>query len=219
MPYQQNIPQPNDALSVSQGDLLGNFQALNTAFNLNHTTLQSGIPGLHQFVQMPAGTPIIATTATQIGLYAKTGVSSARPELYFQRNNLAADSGYAISEFGTGTHNFNYGGQGVIQYSYLWTRLPSGLVQIWGTQTTNGPAIPNTGLVIEFPTAGSFPGFATTCYWVQPSLQWANPNGSFADQPLVLVQGSTTRLLFIVTRSNNAGYAASGSVVFTAIGI
>jgi|SRR5665213_1496346 len=33
MVYNPNIPQPSDNLSVSQGDILGNFTALNTLFN------------------------------------------------------------------------------------------------------------------------------------------------------------------------------------------
>lgn len=36
MPYNPNIPQPTDILSDSQGDLLGNFQALDTSFGIDH---------------------------------------------------------------------------------------------------------------------------------------------------------------------------------------
>src|SRR5215475_7361133 len=95
-----NVPVAGQTLGASRDLINANFVTINTAFSVNHVPYNdgSGLQGLHQFVQMPAGTPVIATAAGQIGLYAKNGSVSGVPELYFQRQGLAADSGYAITE-------------------------------------------------------------------------------------------------------------------------
>ena len=52
MAYDPDIPQPRDDLSVSQGELLANFQDLNTQFSINHVALDdtTGDAGKHKFV-------------------------------------------------------------------------------------------------------------------------------------------------------------------------
>ena len=52
MVYDPDIPQPKDDISVSQGELLANFQGLNTQFSINHVALDdtTGDAGKHKFV-------------------------------------------------------------------------------------------------------------------------------------------------------------------------
>ena len=120
------VPQATQTLAQTQNDILVNFSVIDTAFSVNHVPYNdgSGNQGLHQFVQMPSGTPTIATGASQIGLYANTGAISGAPELFFQRAGLAANSGYAITE-GLGA-------------SPGWTRLPSGIILKWKTGNSFG---------------------------------------------------------------------------------
>ena len=56
-----NVPQPADDLDVSQGDLLGNFQALDAVFLQNHYTFSDGTinKGKHRVIE----TPFIAASA------------------------------------------------------------------------------------------------------------------------------------------------------------
>lgn len=117
-----NVPVVGQTLGASRDLINANFVTINTAFSVNHVPYNdgSGNQGMHQFVQMPAGTPVIATAAGQIGLYAKNGSVSGVPELYFQRQSLAANSGYAITE------------SSIPSFVNGWTRLPSGALMIWG---------------------------------------------------------------------------------------
>jgi len=61
MTYQPSIPQPNDDMSDSQADLLGNFQQLNTQFGVNHVAFDDATnPGKHNmctFVEQAADAP------------------------------------------------------------------------------------------------------------------------------------------------------------------
>jgi len=72
MSYNPNIPQATDDLSVSQGQLLGNFQQLDTIFGIEHypySNLTSNV-GFHNQVTTPnyvanppTGNPPVTTTA------------------------------------------------------------------------------------------------------------------------------------------------------------
>jgi hypothetical protein len=67
MAYQPNIPQPGQDPSVSQGDLLNNFTAINTIFGINHYEFNEvvGTQGKHKFVtyvDQLAIDPVVAGT-------------------------------------------------------------------------------------------------------------------------------------------------------------
>ena len=123
-----NVPLTGQSLDVTRNPINTNFSTINTAFAVNHVqyTDGSGNQGFHQFIQFPAGTPTGATNngTPQVALYSKNGNTSGVPELYFQKNNLAADSGYAITEGLNATAGY--------------ARLPSGLLLKWGTATMTG---------------------------------------------------------------------------------
>lgn len=215
-----NVPVPGQTLGASRDLINANFVTIDTAFSVNHIPYNDGAgnQGQHNFVTLPSlhtVYPLLATAANQVGLYSSAGPVSGVPELFFQRQSLGAGAGYSITERPTG----NYITPSGVAYSFIWTRLPSGLLMLWGTQTNTGPAIPNGGLIITFPVGTNFPGFATTCYNVQCTMQWNDPTGANANQALVLVQGGTTRLQFRVNRENLNQYTTKGSVSFFAIGI
>jgi hypothetical protein len=157
MAYNNNIPQPNDDLSVSQPQILANFAEIATAFNLNHGPFNSGTEGKHAFVEMPnqnAAPPV--TIANEVGLYCNTSAFTTQPELFLIKQlgstvppNLRppiAPNGYEIS-------GSNYTSPG-------WTRLPSGILLKWGTFSTN------SGVPYVFDVAATIPPFAV-CYNVQ----------------------------------------------------
>lgn len=115
MAYNQNIPQPTDALKVSQADVLANFQELFTFFGVNHQNFGQLDAGKHKFLQMPVQVAAPGTSPTETALYSAIGATSGVPELVFRR----ASNGTVIP-FTEGTN----AAQG-------WTRLPSGLVMKW----------------------------------------------------------------------------------------
>lgn len=52
MAYNENIPQPSDNPSQSQGQILSNFQEISTAFNLDHGNFNSANQGKHTLVDL-----------------------------------------------------------------------------------------------------------------------------------------------------------------------
>lgn len=154
MAYNNAIPQPNDDISVSQAQILANFSAISTAFNLNHVNFNATEQGKHAFVEMPNQNAVPPVTiANETGLYCNTSTLTAQPELFFIKQNgttapppLNNANGYEIT-------SSNYTSPG-------WTRLPSGILIKWGTFSTA------SGTPYLFDVAGTIPAFAV-CYNVQ----------------------------------------------------
>ena len=127
MAYQQNIPLATDKISISQGDLNGNFQGVNSAWNVNHVPFNLGDEGKHWFITMPnqtvSGTFPPLTNGTEIGLYAIGGNLWFRPV-----GQLVGDA----------TNDINLIGIGSIA-TPGWSKEPNGLKMAWGLiHITNG---------------------------------------------------------------------------------
>lgn len=138
MAYNENIPQAPDNPSQSQGQILGNFQEISTAFNTNHGNFNAGDQGKHSFLQMPEQSSPPATLANEAGLFSRESSLTNMTELVFRRES----NGDQI-EF-TGFLGANNG----------WTRLPSGILLKWGTGSGSGSHTTN------FPTGATIPVFA-----------------------------------------------------------
>ncbi len=125
MAYQNNIPQPTDRLKDSQQDILDNFAEIQTLIMRNHVNFGATGEGRHTFVEFPTAVPTGVTNVNtpEVALYSNVGTTSTVPELFFQRNNLGANTGYAFTE----GLNANTG----------YTRLPSGLLVKWGTSSSS----------------------------------------------------------------------------------
>ena len=137
MAYNPNIPQPTDQLSISQGDLLGNFQALQTLIDVNHVDFADADMGKHKWVSLPqqAGAP--GTTNTELALYTAISPTSGTPELFIQR---PANGAFINFTEAVGAPNG-------------WTRLPSAILLKWGSAGANGLT------TITFPVAADIPPF------------------------------------------------------------
>lgn len=151
MAYLYNIPQATDQISLSQGQILGNFTALGViggnatagssmldatiGFKWIQLTLQAAIP--------PAGSGFIAGN---IGLYTALSPNSGRNELYINLSTGAQVPATAaiVSAAGPGFNG--------------WTYLPSGVKMVWGYSTTPGTATPVT---TTYTAVAGFPGFST----------------------------------------------------------
>lgn len=108
MAWNQNIPQPTDQLDISQGDILGNFQALSPFLN-NVTDFAVILPTL--------GTQP-TTSSSQVALYSALDAAS-NPQLY-----------YGPPSTGTPTNV-----TGAAKSTNGWGFLPSGILIKWGTTT------------------------------------------------------------------------------------
>lgn len=128
MAYSTNIPQPSDLLSVSQGDILDNFQALGNMMAPGGSTAGNG--GYFKLTTANANPSSIADTPL---LYSKDDGSA--DQLFFRRST--GDGGAVINcTAATAASNGS-------------TNLPSGIIIKWGT------AAIGTGTVVNF--ASAFP--------------------------------------------------------------
>src|SRR5208337_2421146 len=151
MAYNQLIPISTDDLSVSQPQMQSNFLAIYNAFNLNHVAFNSTNPlqGKHSFVEMPnqSATPKV-TIANEVGLYCNSSTLTSQPELFF------------IKQFGTTVPAPLNGVNGyeVTSSNYIavngWTRLPSGIMLMWGAAT-----VPNNTTPVTLPISATIPNF------------------------------------------------------------
>jgi hypothetical protein len=175
MAYVPNIPQPNDLLSESQGDILDNFQSANTTYGINHYPFDNatvGQIGKHKYVGMPVLGAAPATTSTEGALYFKTvGPGSA---LFMVRDNNA---GTEVQLTTASVGNVSSATNG-----YCW--LPGGLFLQWGTTTpASNSTIQSVSFNVPFSStpyniqvtgyrAASSPG--TTDSWVSTANLSAN---------------------------------------------
>ena len=180
MAYNPLIPNPTDLLSQSQADIKNNFIAIGAMLDPN--TGEVKLPLILDVTADPA------TTATQVGLYSKLGLTSGAPELFFRRNN----SGPIIDMTESS------------QIANGWTFLPSGLLMQWGTQATaGGPQMYN------FPRA-----FPTACLQVVVGLLFSNADQNRAVQ--LVAFNATTYTVYSTQRTANVN--ANAAVTFWAIG-
>lgn len=82
MTFNVNIPQPNDLLSNSQGQIKDNFSSSNISFGVNHYPFNDGTAnnGKHKFVDMPS-TTLPAIIAGDGAIYTK--VVGSNTQLFY----------------------------------------------------------------------------------------------------------------------------------------
>lgn len=126
--YNPNIPQSTDLLSVSQGNILLNFQAIQALIDVNHVDFAATGAGKHAFVEMPVQSPVPTTVGGEVGLYCQTSSITSQPELVFARQSgSSAPSQVRISEFTSG-----------VWANPGWARLPSGFLIKWRSDISFG---------------------------------------------------------------------------------
>lgn len=145
MPYQENIPQPNDQLSQSQNDILGNFQAIKTLVDINHVTFGGADQGKHKFLTMPEQGVAPITLANEGALYTTQGAYSGITELKWRPEA----NGTSVP--------FTEGINAVSGYS----RLPSNLLIKWAAVSISAPNAASAALTITWAVAANIPVFTS----------------------------------------------------------
>lgn len=145
MTFDPNIPQANDIISVSQGEIQTNFSQLNTIFDVDHVTFNdvtASNRGKHDkatFVNQAAD-PV--TAANELAVYAKD--VGGTPSLFIRQQ-----SNGTVYQFSGPTPSASASG-------HTW--LPGDLLLQWGTNN----ALWNGTNSITFPIAFSAPAFSVT---------------------------------------------------------
>lgn len=173
MPYNPNIPQPTDAISDSQNDILDNFQSINTWVGVNHTGFDSPPnTGKHTVVEMPQQALATVTPVGEVAIECLASAYNANgPELVYLPEN-----GGARVEMTAGLKAANG-----------WTFLPSGLLLKWGTFAV---VAVGTATVL-FPAGPTIPAYGTTIY----NITFQDSNGSALDPNWAIVLNVATTTL------------------------
>jgi hypothetical protein len=153
MAYLNSIPQPTDDPSVTQAQLLANFQAIKQLVDVNHGTFSDANEGKHKHVSFPEQAASPATAVNELGLFSRQSALTGVAELCLRKENNGAV--YEMSCLASATG---------------WTRLPSGILLKWGTTTANGLT------TITLPVAATIPVYTTIF-----SIQLTNGDTGVAD--------------------------------------
>jgi len=131
--YNPNIPQPTDLLSVSQGNLLNNFGAIQALIDINHVDFAAADAGKHKWVTLPlqGATPPAGSgfLAGELGLYNAAYALTTQNELFINKTNQATVVQVPA------TASILSSNSAPAQNTPGWTLLPSGIVLRWGNFT------------------------------------------------------------------------------------
>lgn len=148
MAYNAGIPISTDLLSQSQPQILGNFMSIGAFMSPDNGEFLTGI-------LLDVNAPV-APAANQVGLYVANGSKSGTPELWYVPYLGSVLPNTAVPVAFTESMQ--------VSQSAGYTRLPSGVLLKWGTQTG---IVPNTpGQYVTFPTGANIPAF-TNIFSVQ----------------------------------------------------
>lgn len=172
--YNPIIPQPTDLLSVSQGDVLDDFGAINTLVDMDHVDFAApNNGGQHYrvtFFPTAAVSPVQTPPAPQtgsggantwnsgllagvVGLYSATntyGIKNGTPvtnqtELWVNRTNASGVTQTPLTASILGTS------AAPAASSSGWTMLPSGIMLAWGQQNGGGVGLALVTLPVSMP--------------------------------------------------------------------
>jgi hypothetical protein len=190
MAWQPNIPAATDQLSVSQGDLQGNFQALNTAVGVDHYLPGVANDGKHKQVTLPVQSPVPTFAAGEVGVYNFLDPVSGVNQLYvtFQDGTNAP-----ISASKGATDGYTY--------------LPSGLLIKWGSASPSGEQTVNYAVGADIPVF-------TAVYSASVTTQ----KSSVSNDRFVCLKSFNTTSITLVSTLQTATTATLGSCRYMVIG-
>lgn len=192
MSYNPDIPQANDDPSQSQGQILSNFQTLNTFLSQNHVPLNDGDQGKHAFLQMPEQSSDPATAANEAALYCKEydvdGLGTLVSTLFFRN-----ESNGAVTTFG-GPSSLAIPG-----YAYL----PGGLLVQWNRVAAS------SGSNVPYPIAFGAPAFY---------VNFAPTGTSGTNRIFTRLSGNPSATTFSPIILNTSGGGLTETIYYIAIG-
>lgn len=86
MAYNNAIPQPEDQMDQSQGQILGNFESLDVAIGINHYSFAVANAGKHVLLTFPTPSNITAPLVNEVKMGANVSPFTNRPEINYQND-------------------------------------------------------------------------------------------------------------------------------------
>lgn len=199
MAYNENIPQPRQALSSSQGNLLDNFAAIFTYLGVDHNQFDTPNAGKHNKVTFTQVQPAdVDVPNGSIALYNRQFNLTGVNEL-FKVNSFGADEAFDKEFPMTASTQLNEG----------WSYLPSGLLLKWGTQNKTGQAN-----IIYPADVNTIPAFQVALYSM---VIIKNNAGTDPNLAVTLLQNGLNGISVYVSNRTN-GNAATADVSYLSIG-
>lgn len=189
MAYKANIPLATDKKSVSQGDILGNFTAINSFIEVNHEPFASGDRGKHIKIDLTKLGANPSTAADELAVFNVDNELKFREPSDGTIWNLTPDiTGHVVSGF---------------------EQLPSGLIVKWGTGSADGST------VTAFPLGVGIPVFASI-YQVMIST---NGNGGLGQHDfMAYLTAKTTANMTVYGSARTVNATRNGTFTYIAIG-
>lgn len=191
MAYNENTPVGTQLPSISQPQMLANFQGIKTLVNVNHVDFDLPDQGKHKWVSFPEQLAHVATLPTEVALYSYLSADTGLIELNFRRANSGTIIPFTERN---GTTNG-------------WTVLPSGIIMKWSTASYTGANTIN---------ANAFGKAFTTLY----SVQLTNNNATSSSDTYVMggVIAGTNFDIYVGNRTT-PGTDATTNVNWLVIGV
>lgn len=185
MTYSPSIPQANDLISVSQGQIQANFTALNTIFGINHVPFSggTGTPGKHNFVSLPVQSVDPTTASQEMAIYTKAVATI--PTLFVRQQSNGAvfplQTGIAATQgsltlgavtmnWGTLTSSATSSGSAVVTFATAYSAAPYNYSASYGSATGGVASLtiaPTGTPFVSATVAWNTPGtsITKTIYW------------------------------------------------------
>lgn len=190
MAYNQNIPQGSDKISVSQSDILGNFQALAPFGNgYAEFALQGSVPSF---------------SGTSNGMYTFLYATTAVDELFIHKHSVDAPTNIPF----TASKMSN---TAVVSCASGWSYLPSGLLVKWGVYHPSNGSI----ALVPVNSLSGGPVF-NTIFQTYVTPGWTGSASDSASIPVYVQGGGTTAGNFNVFVTN---YSSNSYVNYLIIGV
>lgn len=188
MPFLPNIPQSTDQLSVSQGNILNNFQILGAiagngapaSASINSASGFNWVYIPHSAAAPPAGA---AFPVDEIGIYSAENSKTGLYELYVNKQSLTGAVQVPMTASSLSTTSPSQGGAG-------WSYLPSGFILQWGGMANPGLSpktitfptpFPNTAIVVLATAKNNASQFYATGTITQTNFVIASNTGTIGD--------------------------------------
>ncbi len=163
------VPNANDKLKVSQGQIQTNFTEIQTSFDVNHVDFDAANTGMHKFVQFTLQASDPGTGGNILALYSKDGDSTAKSELYLKQSDGSVNS---LTEYTTNTETADDGffhlGDGSLVAKFNVQEITAGFGTIVFTTGGTNPVFLSTPIV--FTQVIENVGAVTNCNIVEGSI-------------------------------------------------
>lgn len=201
MAYTNNVPQSNQRIKDTQSPIQQNFVEIQNLITVNHGDFGAADAGKHKFIQFPQQASASSTAAQEMAMYAKNSTLTSQTELYIRRPSNGTEIEFT----------------GALANTNGWTRLPSGILLKWGSQSYTLPQTAGSK-TITFPTGATIPAFSVAPYQVLLTMS-GSIAGTDSNAYAYFISATTTTFTIGLWPRTGSSFNSTFQVRYLAIGI